>query len=53
MAKLTSIVCAECTKQATENHQDASDRDGNLATPSISDERPNSSQQASVVFGTV
>lgn len=40
MGKLTSIVCAECTEQATENHQDTSDHDGNLAAPSISDEGP-------------
>lgn len=52
MTKLTSIVCAESTEQATENHQDTSDRDGKLATPSISEERPNSSQRASLVFST-
>ena len=40
MGKLTSIVCAECTEQAAENHQDTSDHDGNLAAPSISDEGP-------------
>lgn len=40
MVKLTSIVCAECTEQATENHQDTSNHDGNLAAPSISDEGP-------------
>lgn len=40
MDKLTSVVCAECTEQAAENHQDTSDHDGNLAAPSISDEGP-------------
>lgn len=38
IAKRTSIILAECTEQATENHQDTSNHDGNLATPSISDE---------------
>lgn len=50
MTKLTSIVCAECTKQATKNHQDTSDHNWNFAAPSISDEWPNSSQRACILF---